>query len=165
MRHLTNLKKVHICEEGDADVFLRQLQGNTSLKEVCVDTTPISSAGVKCIATLPNLRELIFCYTKVNDDGLAALRGHPTLETLRLINTSVTDEGLAVLSEIPKLRFVWIQYEHLISQVGVDHVKKLTNIEELHLGGYDSDEIQIDAKTLLDLQQALPNCKIVHEYY
>ena len=160
LQHLTNLKKVDIIEEGHADVFLKQLQGNKCLENICVARTPFSREGAQYIATLPNLKELDFNQCNFDDEGLAALRGHPTLETLRLINTQVSDEGLAMLSEIPKLRSVWVQFGGLISQEGIDHLKKLTNIKELHLGGYDSDVIQIDSKKLSGLKEALPNCEI-----
>ena len=158
LSRLSNLKKVYICDEGNAGVFFKQLQGMRSVEDIFIDTTPVSRVGIQYIATLPNLKQLTFHNGNLNNQGLAAIRNHPTLETLKVNGTKITGDGLAVLCEIPKLQCVMLKNVKM-SQTGFENLKKLTNLKELCLGDWRLDEPE-----MVELQKALPNCKITNEF-
>ena len=155
LRQFCNLRTIRIGALDRADAFLRCIEGMKGVESVTLYSTSISGTGMQYIATLPDLKELNLYAADVSNDGLAAVRGHPTLDTIRMIGKSVTEDDLAVLNEIPKLRSVVIQDTAPISERGFEYLKRLTSLKELRLGGWNRD-----AKEILDLQQALPGCKV-----
>ena len=70
--------------------------------------------------------------TQVTGAGLVHLKGLTNLEKLAFSGTRITDEGL-------------------------EHLKGLTNLKELGLG-----HTRVTDEGVQKLQQALPNCKIIH---
>ncbi len=62
--------------------------------------------GLRHLAGLKGLRQLVISGTAITDRGLAALRGLSKLEMLSLAGTSVTDEGLRHLAGCHALRDV-----------------------------------------------------------
>jgi hypothetical protein len=71
----------------------------TSLRELHLDNTDISDAGLQHLDSLRSLRELHLSGTNVTDAGLAHLRGFTGLKWLSLANTDVTDDGIAEIRQ------------------------------------------------------------------
>ena len=94
----------------------------------------VTDTGLEHLKSLTNLEDLGLADSKITDAGLEHLKGLTKLTSLSLRNTDVTDAGL-------------------------EHVKELTNMRTLHL-----HETNVTAAGVRKLKQALPNCKIVHDY-
>ncbi|MEY4940321.1 MAG: hypothetical protein RIQ93_2056 [Verrucomicrobiota bacterium] len=82
-----------------------------SVAELIVDAelarTKVTDAGLKSVASWPNLRTLDLSRTAVTSDGLSALQSLDKLETLNLTGTLVDDTGVARVRTLPKLRRLW----------------------------------------------------------
>ena len=117
--------------------------------------------------------------TKITDAGLANLKRLTKLQFLRFAATNVTDAGLEHLTGLTELQSLYLD-ETNITDAGLGHVKALTQLQWLSLGGTkvtDAGLVNLKALTRLqtlvlsrtritdagvkDLQEALPNCKIV----
>jgi Leucine-rich repeat (LRR) protein len=98
----------------DTDVDDQWISNQTALKNfpnltLNIAGTQVTDEGLKCLATLPNLRGLNIEGTRVSDRGLAHLSGLPHLKLLCLGKTQVTDAGLKQLSSLPELRVLYLR--------------------------------------------------------
>ena len=160
LKQLPHLEEIGSYGSSGTDTLLEHIQGMESLECIRFHKTPLSDAGMKYIATLPNLKYLIIMGgSGVTNAGLAHLEGHANLETLELYYTQVTDKGLVVLKEIPKLRYLAIFDEPMrgprLTDAGLKHLDELTNLKTLGVGGGWASEAAVH-----DLREALPNCTI-----
>jgi hypothetical protein len=114
------------------DIDLARLRELTQLQELHLDGTKLSDAALEQLAGLPQLQVLSFNGTKVSDAGLAQLARLTQLQYLSLDRTKVADTGLAHLAGLTQLQWLFL-YRTKITEAGVTK-----------------------------LQQALPNCKIIH---
>jgi len=94
--------------------------------------TGITDAGLVHLKNLRNLQDVCLCGANITDAGLGNLKGLKGLQVLDISGTKITDAGLIHLQDLPKLE--WIELSH--TQVTDEGVRKL--------------------------QEALPNCKILH---
>lgn len=71
--------------------------------------TKVTDAGLKSIATMPNLERLHLERTAITDAGIARLAVLSDLQYLNIYGTAISDAGLASLQSLPKLRelFLW----------------------------------------------------------
>jgi internalin A len=94
-----SLRGTHVT---DADLeSLKQLK---SLQILNLSQTAITDAGLKPIASLPNLRNLILPVS-ITDAGLVHLKGLRNLKILLLNGTKVTDAGLRDIQQaLPRAR-------------------------------------------------------------
>jgi hypothetical protein len=81
-----------------------------------------------------------------------------SLEVLRLSKTKVTNEGLRTISALRSLTRLKIDRNMQIADEGLKHLAKLKNLEEL-----DVSYTNVTAEGIETLQNALPDCKIIHE--
>ena len=70
--------------------------------------TKVTDAGLKSLASFPNLRMLDLTRTAVTTEGVGALAGLKHLEALNLTDTAVDDAGVARLKALPTLKRVWL---------------------------------------------------------
>lgn len=77
----------------------------TKLKNLYLNGTKVTDAGLAHLKTLNGLQVLMFKNTAVGDAGLAHLTGLTTLHHLVLNGTKVTDAGVQALqTAVPRLR-------------------------------------------------------------
>ena len=95
-------------------------------------------------------------FTSVTDAGLEYLKGLTDLEILDLSGRQITDAGLEHLKALTSLGTLNISNTG-VTDAGLEHLKGLTRLESLWLGGS-----QVTEEGVQKLQQALPNCEIVH---
>lgn len=69
----------------------------TELRELTLDDTAISSAGIAQLPDMPQLATLNLRSTLVDDEGLAELRRFPALKLVTLTGSCVTREGVAAV--------------------------------------------------------------------
>ena len=114
------------------DAGLVHLKGLTKLLLLSLNNTKVTDAGLAHIKGLTNLKRLFLGLTKVTDAGLVHLKGLTNLEELALNRSGVAGPGLA-------------------------HLKGLTKLKYLNLR-----DTNVTDASVKKLQQALPNCKILH---
>jgi internalin A len=94
--------------------------------------------------------------TQVTDLGLLQLKAMPQLRSLFLTKTQVTDAGLVHLKRLTKLYHLNLDNTN-ISDTGLEHLKGLPELMLLSLNG-----TKVTDAGAKGLQNALPNCKVVH---
>jgi hypothetical protein len=89
-----------------ADGDLEALAGWKALEEIdVIDGKMVTDKGVKALAALPKLRELVLADTAVTGVGLNAFSGHKELVSLTVSNTIVENKVASLdLKEMPKLK-------------------------------------------------------------
>ena len=113
---------------------MRIVGGFAKLRELFMEGTRITDAGLEDVGRLSQLQCLDLATTRVNDAGLARLTGLRKLTELNLRETRVTDAGVA-------------------------HLAGLTSLESLDLSGTKvSDNGMVYLKGLSRLQPRPPRC-------
>lgn len=124
------------------------------LKELDLDNTPVTDAGLASLGRLTNLRILHLDRTAVTCEGLTSLRGLPDIEELYLMQTNVTDLGLEHLAQLPKLKLLYLDNTQ-VSDVGLERLETARTLRWLSLGN-----TQVTKAGVTRLQNKLPDCAI-----
>ena len=102
------LRTVSAPERCD-DATLTRLK---SIGDLIVDAelarTKVTDAGLKTLATFPNLRFLDLAHTSVTSAGVPVLARLNHLETLNLTSTSVDDAGIVMLRRKRTLKKLYL---------------------------------------------------------
>jgi hypothetical protein len=116
----------------------------------------ITCPGLAHLRNLTQLRSLDLLAHPITDDSLPLLEPLTQLEYVDLRSTRITDEGLKHLKLLKALRSVALS-NNQISDAGLRYLKDLPNLKSLTLR-----YTKVTDEGLQDLQQALPNCRIIH---
>ncbi|MCI0682906.1 MAG: sigma-70 family RNA polymerase sigma factor [Gemmataceae bacterium] len=108
--------------------------GFPALRWLGLHDTPVTDAGVKHLAALPNLNTLWLSWTNTTEAGLKDIARLQNLHTLRLGGVPVTDEGVKDLATMTNLRALWLDWTK-VTDAGLKHLAPLTRLEELRLDG------------------------------
>ncbi len=92
----------------------------------------------------------------VNDECFAAIKRFTDLEILSLFQTKVTDVGLEHLKGLTNLQRLYLNNTR-VTDAGLEHLKGLTDLQRL-----DLMNTNVTDEGIKKLQQALPNCEIIH---
>ena len=105
----TSLDKLDLSGSQTTDAALaRRLEGLTSLRELRLQNTNITDAGLAHLKGLIKLKDLRLSRTKITDAGLVHLKGLTKLKELRLMQTQITAEGVNELKQaLPNCRIIW----------------------------------------------------------
>ncbi len=112
------------------DDGLANLAGNTALKELLMDGSKITDAGMKYLETMPNL-ENVSLSAEITDAGLVHVKG---LKNLKVINLSdkITDAGLPHLVGLAELESVG-PLSTGVTGKGIDTLAPLKNLSGINL--------------------------------
>jgi hypothetical protein len=152
---------IHFYTTEQTDDLLKVFAGMSEVRRMGFELTDVTADGMKMVAKLPNLRELVLYGGRpsVDNEGLREISGHKQIVTLKLVNTDVTDEGLAVLATLPNLRSVTLYREafrdRTLTDKGLLSLGTLDQLEELVIDGGWASSAAVE-----QLQTELPNCKI-----
>jgi hypothetical protein len=158
LKRLPHLESLGVYDSGSAESLFERIEGTESLHRVNLTSMPFSDEGMRQIARLPELRELVIrAVPGVSNKGLTYMRGHSALERLSLTNTNIDGQGLAVLSEIPRLHSLVLDDDRPVGSLseGLEHLKRLHRLRSLVLGGKWGSEATVE-----ELRRALPNCTV-----
>jgi len=120
--------KTSIGDDG-----LKNLAPCRRLKVLALDDLWIGSDGLEALTELKALEELYLAGTVVDDDSAKIIAGFPALKKLRLARTQFGDAGLETLSSCTPLEELDLSENSLISDAGMAHLAKLTNLRKLNL--------------------------------
>jgi hypothetical protein len=132
----SRLRKLSLYRGQATDESLAAIANLKDLEIIsCWNAQQVSDQGIQHLAALTNLREVYFDVGRLGDGALAVFGKLPKLEVLRmLIGNEVTDSGLQSLSGATQLKELAIgQGNHPITDAGVEHLVKLTALENLNL--------------------------------
>jgi internalin A len=145
LRQLPQLEELTLdTAEFITDAAISYLRANKSLRKLNLRGTDITDISLPYIAELTGLRSLDLSYTQLGDLGIESLPALANLEELNLGGTRISGLNLSVLKLLPKLRklaFNGIQrrnagacWSPLITDLDLDSISQLSNLEELDLG-------------------------------
>lgn len=97
---MTKLEKLDLSHSPITDVGLPGLQKLAGLKELNLERTMVSDAGVAHFRFLRFLEKLDLYRTGITDKALLMLLAVPTLKELSLDRTKITDAGLVHLGKL-----------------------------------------------------------------
>ncbi len=128
----TSLKTLRLGR-GITDAGLAHLAGLTQLTELRLENAGgVTDAGLTHVARLTNLEGLSLQYTAVGDEGLKALAHLVKLKDLVLCGSKITDAGLVHLAGMTGLRQLALSYT-AITDAGLEHLGSLKDLENLWL--------------------------------
>ena len=135
--HFTGLRALRFSGKNGKtsidDDGLKNLAGCKLLKLLALDDLWVGTEGLKSLAELKDLEELYLAGTLVDDDSAKVISGFPKLKKLRLARTQIGDAGLETLSSCSTLQEIDLSENSLITNSGVAHLAKLTNLRKLNL--------------------------------
>ena len=115
------------------DDGLKSLAACKSLKVLALDDLWISTAGLANLRGLVELEELYLAGTVIDDDSAKFLVAYPKLKKIRLARTQISDAALEILSARTSLEEIDLSENSLITNAGMAHLAKLTNLKKLNL--------------------------------
>lgn len=125
------------CRVSDADLVY--LKGLRNLRELTLDTTQLTNAGLVHLAELPSLQTLVLmgdlARSKLTGKGLFHLKNLESLRSLGLAFIRVDDADLAHIKAMKRLKSLSLCGSGPLGDKGVQHLKDLTDLETLVLDG------------------------------
>lgn len=109
----TQLRDLYLDHSFVSDAGMEVISQLQSLETLSLVDTEITDDALAWLATLPKLRHLELSETAVTDFGLEALSEMATLEEITLDRCAVTDAGVAILAQLPSLRKVSLNFTPL----------------------------------------------------
>ncbi len=116
---------------GVTDAGLANLAGCRELRDVYLEKTPVTDAGMTHLKGL-DLAALGLAQTRVTDDGLAHFKGCRRLVHLNLGGTKVTDAGLAHLRDNPEMKQLDLAATG-VTDAALPQIKGYPRLDELNL--------------------------------
>ncbi len=115
---------------------------------------PVQDRDLYIVAGLRSMRDLYLDGTKITNAGLAQLANLKKLHMLDLANTQIGDAGLVHLKSLASLDSLFLDRTQ-VSDAGLVHLKGLKNLKMLDLTG-----TKCTREGAKQLRQALPNLQI-----
>lgn len=148
----SNLTRLSLIDRNITDASLaRQLEGITALRELVLQNTPITDAGLVHLKGLTSLERLLLGKTNITDAGLVHLKDLAALKHLCMHDTAISDAGLAQLQGLTSLETLCLGNTN-ITDAGLVHLQGLTSLKNLHVNGTKVTEAAVNA-----LRCSLPN--------
>ena len=124
------VKQLTLNATDITDAGLVHLKGLTNLQHLHLQNTQVADAGLVHLKGLTNLSTLGLEHTKISDAGLVHLKGLTSLKSLLLDKTKITDAGLVHLKELSKLTSLDFQ-DTKVTDAGLVHLKGLSKLTSL----------------------------------
>ena len=126
LAEMTELRVVGLSQTDVSDEGLRELARHRCLETLNLQgVRRLTDDGLRELATLPRLSNLVLARTHVTDAGLAHLAGLPQLKFLSLADAvEVTDAGLRQLPRYPQLTFVGLTGTAKVTDAGVTQLRQ-----------------------------------------
>jgi hypothetical protein len=149
---LQNLTLIHTDANDERIKCLAGLHRLRSL--AIIDSPDVTSAGIRCVALIPELNGLSLIGTGIGDDALQAIGRLSELETLDLSRTRITDVGMPALAGLKKLEWLLL-IDTALTDDGVAKLAGLSRLRQIALKGS-----KVTAKGKEILRQMYPKLTI-----
>jgi hypothetical protein len=94
-----------LLAEGANDEDLIVLQQYPQVRGLAILSLTLTTAAIRTLGSLPDLRELILCGPPITDDFLLSLKSLAAIEVITLVHTSCTSDGVrSFLEAVPKCK-------------------------------------------------------------
>lgn len=157
LRDLDNLLLLSTQWTQTDDEGLSQIQGIVSLRLLRLNWSQVTDAGLKYIERLPDLLMLYLTGTHVTDEAAIRIGQLKQLTALQLSHTAVSDSGVRQLRSLSQLTHLGLD-ETAITDKSIPALKSLTELQYLNVS-----RTGLTPEGLLELRDALPNCRIVRK--
>jgi Leucine-rich repeat (LRR) protein len=137
----TSLKKLTLNNCPVTDEGFARLATLKNLENLTIMRTSITGAGLAVLRKLPELRDLSLFFMELGKEGITRLASAKSLERLefRYLDIGLRDEDLACLSGLTSLKSLNMGVkdpsQSQITNEGLAHLAKLTNLENLRIPG------------------------------
>ncbi|HEY1188122.1 MAG TPA: hypothetical protein VGE74_10720 [Gemmata sp.] len=163
--NLKNLKALTIWHLGWQNKALTgtgfaALAGCPRLERFNFSGSTVGDDGLKAVAEVKTLTEVVCYHTRITDEGLKHLKKLPKLTSINVgpqFSMRLGDAGLVTLCEIPTLERVTYDETALTYTGSLKHLKALTGLKELTL-----NKVEVSAGDLEKLKADLPGATIKH---
>lgn len=145
---LTPLEVLYARHCRQADLLLRALQKNVSLRTLDLHASNLADAQMPMIATFRRLRVLNLSQTAVTDEGLRFVSQLSELQELAA-PPQITDRGLKCLADLRALRQLYLG-ETKVRGPGLRYLSRLPKLQTLRCGDTDLSD---------DAAEALVECR------
>jgi hypothetical protein len=137
------------------DAGLRHVAGLTHLQELMIDGGQITDAGLKDLEGLSDLRHLSFYFnTTITGAGLEHLKAAKNLRCVELMCCSkIDDAAIQHLVGMPSLQELWLTCSGHVTDDSIESLRKLSGMKKLVAP-------QLSGEAKAKLRQALPACEI-----
>ncbi len=137
------------------DAGLKSVAKLSKLRELLIQSDKVTDAGLANLKELSELRHLSFYFnTRITGAGIEHLKALPKLECLELMCCAkVDDDSIQHLVGMPSLDELWLTCSRHVTDGAVEHLKKLSKLKKL-VGA------QLSANAKAALHEALPECEI-----
>lgn len=143
IKHLPTLRAVEASGIGCAgatDAEAVEIGKLFSLEWLDLQHTRLTDRGVRCLASLRELRELNLSDTDISGEGFSALSGLHKLEKLDLHHSGFADEGARHLGALDSLRFLDLA-QTKIGDAGLKYLSSLPNLNQFELAFTDISDV------------------------
>lgn len=136
LKPLRKLKHIRHLELDfhTTDAGFEHIRHLTGMERLGCSGYRVTSAALRSLERMKNLRDLDFFSCDVCKGSLEDLLALPRLEVLSLRYCHVTDEGLKTIGKMKQLRFLIVGHSKHITNRGIRQLKSLKNLEGLDLG-------------------------------
>ncbi len=134
LKSFKNLKELWLDESGITDAGMKDLAQLVTLTRLDLTGTYVGDAGLKEAAGLTNLTNLALGRTRITDAGLAELHMLKDLRLLSLGQTKITDRGVKDLVKLKGLVHLGIAGAG-ITDAGLGELSELESLNTLVIGG------------------------------
>lgn len=124
--------RIEITQTLIGDEHLLQLNGLTALRELIVDKSDVTDAGLAPLKNLPNLDHLRLRGARITDQGFHDICQFTSLKRLNLPQADLTDAGLAELPALDKLELLRLGSPR-VTNSGMEKVAAVKSLRWLHL--------------------------------
>jgi hypothetical protein len=109
---LDSVTRLKILDTKVGDAGMKELAGMNQLVSLDIDLRKagVTSAGLKHLSGMKNLKELYLLFGELQDSDLKELASLGSLERLDLRRTNLTDEGLLLLTPMKSLKTLDVSF-------------------------------------------------------
>ncbi len=127
-----SIEALDITDSAITDAGVKHLAAMPRLRELVADITQLGDNGVQALEQSQSLRRLSVAATKITDVGLVHIGKLVGLEALNLSGTAITHRGLAHLAELTQLQSLDLS-ENNIRDGGAQHLSKMAGLKTISL--------------------------------
>ena len=157
LRDLDNLLLLSAQWTATDDEGLSQIQGIVSLRLLRLNWSNVTDGGLKYIDRLPDLLMLYLSGTKITDAAAARLTRLEQLSALQISHTEISDSSVSQLAPLKDLTHLGLDATDITDDC-IPVLKTLTKLQYLNVS-----ETSLTRDGLLELSEALPDCRIVQK--
>jgi hypothetical protein len=117
------------------DGDLQRLAGCARLHTLDVSSTPLTGTGLTHLQTIATLRHLTLTQCKIHDETAESLASLPQLTSLNLMGTTLTDRGMSAVGRLTQLEQLHLGGVDHLTDVTAEHLRPLTRLHSLAIGG------------------------------